>query len=115
MKTKSQQGRASKDKGKVGEREVAALLKEYGFVARRGQQFSGRGDAPDVVHNMQGLHIEVKRTERLSLYEALEQAREDMNEGSVPVIFHRRSRKEWVVVLPASDFLTMMQEIYDER
>ena len=34
----------SRRKGKVGEREFAALLRENGFDARRGQQFSGSPD-----------------------------------------------------------------------
>ena len=35
----------SRRKGKVGEREFAALLREHGFDARRGQQFSGSPDS----------------------------------------------------------------------
>ena len=31
----------SRNKGKRGEREFAALLREHGFDARRGQQFAG--------------------------------------------------------------------------
>lgn len=34
----------SRQKGKVGEREFASLLREHGFDARRGQQFSGGAD-----------------------------------------------------------------------
>ena len=95
-------------KGKVGEREVAALLREHGFTARRGQQFSGGGDSPDVVHSIPNVHIEVKRTETLSLYKAMEQAREDCA-GKVPVILHRRNGKEWLAILPASDLLRTLK------
>lgn len=42
-------GKMSRNKGKVGERELAGYLKEYGYDCRRGQQFSGKnGDAPCV-------------------------------------------------------------------
>ena len=102
----------SKEKGKGGEREVAALLREYGFEARRGQQFSGGDGSPDVVHNIPGVHIEVKRTERFSLYPALNQATEDSKETlKTPIVFHRMSRRRWVVVLDADDFLQIMREL----
>lgn len=96
-------------KGKAGEREVRDLLRLHGFEARRGQQFAGGGDSPDVVHDIPGLHIEVKRTERFDLYGAMEQATEDVREGSAPAVFHRRNRKPWVVVLKAGDFLHLMK------
>ena len=115
MKSKSQLGRKSKNKGKVGEREVAALLREFGFIARRGQQYSGDG-APDVIHNLSvaddcDIHIEVKRTETLPLWAALDQAEEDALPGDIPVVFHRKNGKPWVVVLLATDFLAIMQEL----
>ena len=96
-------------KGKRGEREVAALLREYGFEARRGQQFSGGGDSPDVVHNIPGVHIEVKLTEAFKLWDALEQAKADQRPGDLPVVFHRKNRKDWVAVLDAKDFLSLME------
>ena len=110
-KSKSQIGRGSKNKGKVGEREVATLFREHGFKARRGQQFTGGGDSPDVVHNVEGLHIEVKRTEKFDLEGAMQQARDDSTLDEIPVVFHRKSRKTWVVVLDADDFLHMIQGI----
>ncbi len=105
----------SKEKGKVGEREVANLLKEWGFAARRGQQFSGDG-APDVIHSLSiaddcAVHVEVKRVEQFGLWAALDQAEEDAPPGDMPVVFHRKNKKPWVVVMLASDFLTIMQEL----
>ncbi len=108
-KTKSQIGRGSKNKGKVGEREVAALLQEHGYEARRGQQYSGGGDSPDVVHSIRGLHIEVKRKEKFDLEGSMQQARDDSSDADYPVVFHRKSRKTWVVVMDAEDFLHMIQ------
>ncbi len=68
----------SRQKGKVGEREFAALLRAHGFDARRGQQFAGGGDSPDVVSEaLAWLHIEVKRVQHLNLAEACAQARRD--------------------------------------
>lgn len=104
-------GKMSKEKGKVGEREVAALLKSYGFEARRGQQFAGGGDSPDVVHNIPGLHIEVKRTEQLNMYAALEQADNDSKMGEYPVVFHRKNNQPWVVVMGAEEFLSLIKRM----
>ena len=101
-------GIMSKTKGKVGEREVAALLKKYGFDARRGQQFSGGGDSPDVAHNMDGFHIEVKRSETFALYDALAQANADKKSDEDAIVFHRRNNRQWVVVMEAEDFLRLM-------
>lgn len=104
----------SRDKGKVGELEVAALLKKHGFEARRGQQFSGGGDSPDVVHNLDGFHIEVKRVENFSLYTALDQANRDKKPNDDAILFHRRNKKPWVVVMDADKFLQMMREFVYE-
>lgn len=97
----------SKKKGARGEREVAALLKSYGFEARRGQQFSGSPDSPDVVHNIPNTHIEVKFRERLNLYDAIEQAQKDDPEKT-PVVFHRRKHKQWLTILYTDDFLKLV-------
>lgn len=99
-------GAHSKRKGKVGELELVAFLKKYeGVEARRGQQFSGGGDSPDIVHNIDGIHIECKRTEALKLYPSIEQAEADRPDEAVPVVFYRRNKKDWVVVMYAEDFL----------
>lgn len=98
------------DKGKRGEREVAALLKKYGFKARRGQQYAGGGDSPDVVHDLPWpLHIEVKYTEKFSLYKALAQAISEAKEDEAAIVFYRRTKKQWVVVMDADVFLEIMQ------
>lgn len=90
----------SNRKGKVGEREAAAALTEdLGLEARRGVQYSGSPDSPDVVHSLPGVHFEVKRTERINVYDAMGQATEDAG-GSVPVVLHRRNRGEWLAIVP---------------
>ena len=103
----------SKRKGKNGELEVVQLLKEFNFDARRGQQFKGTPDSPDVVHDMKGIHIEVKRTEALRLWEAIDQANEDCGDD-IPVVFHRPNGKPWIAILAAEDFLELMKELYDD-
>lgn len=100
-------GKASRDKGKRGERECAALLKAHGFDARRGQQFNGSDGSADVV-GLPGFHVEVKRTEALRIYEAMHQAEGDARDGEIPLVLHRRNRKEWLAILKADDFLEMI-------
>lgn len=99
-------GRMSKRKGATGEREVAALLREYGVDARRGRQFCGGPTSPDVIADMP-FHFEVKRTESLSLYPAMEQAQNDCPAEKIPVVIHRRSKKGWLVVLTVEDFMRL--------
>jgi Holliday junction resolvase len=99
----------SKDKGARGERELANKLKEYGFDCRRGQQFCGANGDADVV-GLDGIHIEVKRTERLSLYDALAQAKHDAREGEMPVVMHRKNNCEWVVIQPLEDWIELYKE-----
>jgi Holliday junction resolvase len=101
-------GRMSRNKGKVGEREVAQLLRDHGIPARRGVQYQGGPDSPDVV-GLDGYHVEVKRTERFSLYAALEQAMGEKPAGDIPVVFHRQNQRGWVVVLNAADFLALVK------
>ena len=101
-------GKASRDKGKRGEREVAELLRDHGIPARRGVQYAGGADSPDVV-GLDGVHIEVKRSETLALYPALEQALEDARPGDIATVWHRRSGRRWVVVLHADDFLALVR------
>ena len=101
----------SKRKGKVGELEWAAKCREYGFEARRGQQYSGASGDPDVVTDVPHVHFEVKRTERLNLWSAFDQAKADCGKNLFPVVAHRPNRRDWIVVMSADDFLRIMAEI----
>ena len=94
----------SRQKGASGERELANILKTYGYEARRGQQFSGANGDADVV-GLPGYHIECKRVERLNIDSAMEQSIKDAREGEVPIVCHRRNRKEWLVTMRLTDFL----------
>jgi Holliday junction resolvase len=96
----------SRDKGKRGERELANWLEERGYAARRGQQHRGGEDSPDVICPDLPFHFEVKRTERLKLYEAMEQAIEDAG-GGIPVVAHRRNRGDWVGIVRLIDLIDL--------
>lgn len=110
MKTKSQQGRASRSRGQRGERLWRDQLRDAGFPAERGRQHHGRDDAPDVVCNsLPGIHWEVKFVEKLNIHSAIQQAAEDAN-NKIPVVAHKRSRGEWLITMKADDFLDIIRE-----
>ena len=97
----------SKAKGGRGERELAQILREYGYDAHRGQQFAGGVDSPDVC-GLPGIHIECKRVEALNIHQAYFQAVRDAAGQKIPAVFHRRNRETWLVTLSLHDFM----EIY---
>jgi len=100
----SRAGRKSRTKGAVGERELAQFLRDHGCVARRGRQFQGSDDSPDVVCDLPGFHFECKRVESGNPYKWLAQATNDAG-LKVPVVAHRRNKGHWIAILSLSDFL----------
>ena len=99
----------SNKKGSRGELELSHKLNEYGFDCRRGQQYCGANGDADVV-GLAGVHVEGKRTERLSLYDALAQAKADAKDGETPVVMHRKNHCEWVVIQPLEDWIELYKE-----
>jgi len=98
----------SRAKGKVGELEAAQWFRDHGHPARRGQQFAGGADSPDViVGDLPHVHFEVKRTERLDLEAAMGQAIYDGRDRT-PVVMHRRNRGEWLMTMRAEDALDLL-------
>jgi Holliday junction resolvase len=105
----------SRSKGKRGEREFAALLREHGFDARRGQQFSGSAESPDVVSEALGwLHFEVKHVEHLNLRDACAQAEGDCG-GKPWVVAHRRNHAPWLITMRAETFFDLVREFEPRR
>ena len=97
----------SRDKGKRGERELAAILKEYGYnEARRGQQYCGADGSADVI-GLPGIHIEAKRVEKLNLTMAMAQSMNDARPGEIPAVFHRKNHRQWLVTLTLDDFMKL--------
>lgn len=99
----------SRQKGASGEREFAKVLRDANLDARRGQQFSGGTDSPDVVcPALTNVHFEVKRVEAGSLYEWMEQAKRDAKE-KLPIVAHRRNRRDWVAIMPMDVALDLLK------
>ena len=101
----------SRAKGCRGEREWRDVLRDHGWEARRGQQFSGDKSAPDVISELDWIHWEVKRVEKLNIDVAMAQAIKDASGYYTPIVAHRRDGKEWLVTLQASEFLILLQEV----
>lgn len=96
----------SKQKGASGERELAKILRDYGYETIRSVQYCGANGDADVV-GVSGLHIECKRVERLNIYDAIKQSVNDAREGEMPVVMHRKNRQIWLVTLSLDDFMKL--------
>ena len=105
-------GRSAQRKGADGERELARILRGYGYEIERGGSLS-YGAVPDLT-GLPGLHLEVKRCERLALPAWVVQAEEDaarFRDGA-PVVVFRQSNEPWRVCLRLSDFLTIYKQVF---
>lgn len=97
-------------KGKRGERAWRDELRAAGYLkARRGQQFSGGKESPDVVvEELPWLHNEVKCVERLNIQEAMDQSIRDAT-TKTPIVAHKRNNCEWLVTMRAEDFFKFLR------
>lgn len=114
----------SREKGKRGERQWRDELRANGYAARRGQQFAGGSESPDVVcDSLPWIHFEVKAVERLNIEDAMEQARRDCRRAEpapdaagaakrkIPVVAHRRSFRAWLVTMEAETFFNFLRGV----
>lgn len=97
----------SREKGKRGEREFAGLCRDQGYDARRGVQYNGL-DGDDVI-GLPLVHIEVKRTQKLLLGEAMAQSRRDAKDR-IPIVAHRKNNEKWLITMDAEDWFSMYRE-----
>ena len=118
-KTRSQIGRTSRTKGKVGEREVAHLFIDNGFPdAHRSAQCRGNSkDGEADVAGTPGIHVEVKRVEKLNLENAMQQSIRDseLQKDGIPVVIHRKNGAEWLVTMRFSDWVEWYKHEYSEQ
>lgn len=102
----------SRQKGARAEREAAKeLARLFGCAARRGCQFQGGTDSPDVVTDLPGVHLEVKRVEKLAIYKAIEQAVADGGEN-IPLVLHRQNGKPWLAICRLDDLPELAVKLY---
>ena len=104
-------GKRSRDKGCRGEREAAAeIARIFGVEARRGRQYCGDQEAPDVRTAIAGIHFEVKRCERLRLYQSIGQAAEDAG-SNIPIVLHKANRREWLAIIRLADLPALVERL----
>lgn len=97
-------------KGKRNERLWAAFLKEHGFEARRGCQFQGSPDSPDVVcPDLDHIHWEVKAVEKLNVRRAMTQATNDAGQ-KMPIVAHKTNNTEWLITMKATDLMKLIDK-----
>ena len=109
----------SRNKGKRGERQWRDELRANGYHARRGHQFAGGSESPDVVcEELDWIHFEVKAVERLNIEDAMDQARRDQarlgcnaaTAAKIPIVAHKRSHRRWLVTMEAEFFFELIRE-----
>ncbi|MDC6177810.1 hypothetical protein [Ralstonia solanacearum] len=97
-------GLKSRNKGKAGEREIAALVRDLtGWEARRRvRQHEGDSD----LEGVPGWSVEVKRYAKAARADVRgwweQAARQATTAGQTPVLFWRQDRDEWRAVWPVA-------------
>lgn len=99
----------SREKGKRFERQLAAMLRDYGYDCRRGQQYCGANGDADII-GLPGIHIEAKHQEKMQLYDWVAQAKRDAKEDELPAVFHKKNNCEILVTVPLNAFMTIYRE-----
>ena len=95
----------SRRKGKVGELEAAAVLRElFGWDTGRSAQHCGTPDSADLrVSNTPGLWFEIKRVQKLNVPAALRKAVSEAGRKTA-VLMHRPNRyPDWLLTIRLSD------------
>ena len=101
--------KSQRDKGAAGEREVCRLIAEKTGISTARQLDQSRDGGGDI--KIPGHNIEVKRRARIGqVYDWMEQSKAACKPGERPVVFCRADRKDWLVILPANDFLEMVSD-----
>lgn len=106
----------SKQKGARFERQLAGMLRDNGFEARRTAQYCGNtGDASDVV-GLKGIHIEAKHQETMRLYDWMAQAIRDAGKsGNLPAVFHKKNNADVLVTMTFDDWMQLYKAYYESE
>lgn len=108
-------GKSSQKKGRSGEIELSQIFNENGINTHPGKSMSF-GSEPDIT-GLPGIHIEVKRVEKLNVSEAMKQSIRDSEQfhDGIPALFHRRNREQWLVTMRLSDWIRLYREWIHEQ
>jgi len=109
----------SKKKGDRFERDVAKQLnKKFNTNVRRTPMSGGmsiKGDIIDINPDsiLFDYHWECKNQEKLNIWKALEQARNDKPMGKTPVVVFRKNFEKDYACLEFEDFMNLLKTIQD--
>jgi hypothetical protein len=56
-----------------------------------------------------GIHFQIKRTEKLELWKAIEQAESEARDHDLPVVAFRRNRSKWYCVIEADELVALLR------
>lgn len=109
-----------KRKGNSGEREFAKIInKIFNVKYARTPNSGGLNIKADIRRTylsrksrVDDFHWEVKRQEKLNIYNAINQAIQDAR-LLVPVVAHRRNNGDWLITMKAEDLLNLVKELDD--
>lgn len=98
----------SRNKGARGEREFIQdhLVPHWPAAKRNLDQYgSDKRDCLEVA----GVHWQIKRTEKLELWKAIEQAETEARDHDIPVVAFRRNRSGWYCVIEADELVALLK------
>ena len=99
-------GKASRDKGKRGEREVAQLLKDRGIHHDR--TLDGRNQVHgDIL--LSDMALEVRRREQVSIVKWSREHEAEVPDHLIAAVVYRTNGEPWRISLPLDDFLSIIE------
>lgn len=98
----------SRRKGADGERELARAYRQAGFDCARTPLSGGMRWKGDIV-GVPAVHVEAKRSERLRIWEAIDQTLADADPHDLPAVHFRRNGSGWWVAIPFEDFVELLK------
>ena len=108
---KSKKAKASRSKGKRGEREVVNILKLYGFQAKRGWQTRADVKEPDVITDLP-FWLEVKNQEKLNIKGAIKQAESDNSSNNPSCVVFKAAAGRWYAAVTLPDLIKLCIQTY---
>lgn len=98
----------SRRKGQRGENEfITRHLVNYWPEAKRNLDQFG-DDGRDVL-NVAGCHWQIKRTERLDLWAAIQQTECEAATTDTPIVAFRRNRSPWYCIIEADELVALLR------
>ncbi len=107
-------GKASRNKGAGAEREIVQILKARGHEVRRAAYSGALAHEKGDVVGLDGLHMEVKRCEKLQIPAWTRQAESQCKPDEIPAVIYRSSREPWRISIPFDRFMDLWEDANPE-